>query len=119
MFGPDRCGGTNKVHFILQHKRGCSADFHMRRTTSNTNESARCQVFQVYTRVAQPCSQEPCDAEMGGETPDISAERAWWPAHPSLQPLSSEPPRLQKGEMRLGCAGGQLGGGPRGWGAIL
>jgi hypothetical protein len=20
MFGPDRCGGTNKVHFILQHQ---------------------------------------------------------------------------------------------------
>ena len=26
MFGPDRCGATNKVHFILQHKLG-SSDF--------------------------------------------------------------------------------------------
>ena len=24
MFGPDRCGATNKVHFILQHKLGSS-----------------------------------------------------------------------------------------------
>lgn len=53
MFGPDRCGSTNKVHFIFRHKNpktGAYVEHHLRSPPAPIND----KLTHVYTAVIYP-----------------------------------------------------------------
>ncbi|KAL4323264.1 hypothetical protein GQ457_11G029900 [Hibiscus cannabinus] len=53
MFGPDKCGGTNKVHFILKHKNPKSGDYvehHLKYPPSVPSD----KLTHVYTAILKP-----------------------------------------------------------------
>ncbi|CAE8625947.1 unnamed protein product [Polarella glacialis] len=53
MFGPDKCGGTNKVHFILQHKNPVSGKWeekHCKDPPSVPND----KLSHLYTLIIRP-----------------------------------------------------------------
>ncbi|KAG9150871.1 hypothetical protein Leryth_003008 [Lithospermum erythrorhizon] len=53
MFGPDRCGSTNKVHFILKHKNPKTGEFvehHLKNPPSVPYD----QLTHVYTAILKP-----------------------------------------------------------------
>ncbi|MCO5583687.1 hypothetical protein L7F22_037600 [Adiantum nelumboides] len=53
MFGPDKCGSTNKVHFIFQHKHpktGAFVEHHLKFPPSPIND----KLSHVYTAVLYP-----------------------------------------------------------------
>ncbi|CAH9148183.1 unnamed protein product [Cuscuta epithymum] len=53
MFGPDKCGGTNKVHFILKHKNPKTAEYvehHLKFPPSVPSD----KLTHVYTAIIKP-----------------------------------------------------------------
>eukprot|EP00271_Cylindrocystis_brebissonii_P013302 TRINITY_DN33038_c0_g1_i1.p1 TRINITY_DN33038_c0_g1~~TRINITY_DN33038_c0_g1_i1.p1 ORF type:complete len:587 (+),score=164.23 TRINITY_DN33038_c0_g1_i1:221-1981(+) len=53
MFGPDKCGATNKVHFIFRHKHPVTGEFiehHLKSPPFPTND----KLSHVYTAVVYP-----------------------------------------------------------------
>ncbi|KAF3620174.1 Calnexin -like protein [Capsicum annuum] len=53
MFGPDKCGGTNKIHFILKHKNPKSGEYiehHLKFPPSVPSD----KLTHVYTAVLKP-----------------------------------------------------------------
>ncbi|XP_058195707.1 calnexin homolog [Rhododendron vialii] len=55
MFGPDKCGATNKVHFILKHKNPKTGEYvehHLKYTPSVPSD----KLTHVYTAILEPNS---------------------------------------------------------------
>lgn len=53
MFGPDRCGATNKVHFIFRHKNPLTGEFeekHLKAPPAPKND----KLTNLYTLVVKP-----------------------------------------------------------------
>jgi len=53
MFGPDKCGSTNKVHFILRHKNPVSGEYvehHLKHPASVPSD----KLSHVYTAIIKP-----------------------------------------------------------------
>ncbi|KAK1422417.1 hypothetical protein QVD17_25520 [Tagetes erecta] len=53
MFGPDKCGATNKVHFIINHKNPKSGKYVEHHLTSPPNVPSN-QMSHVYTAILKP-----------------------------------------------------------------
>jgi Calreticulin family len=53
MFGPDKCGATDKVHFILQHRNPVSGMTTCYHTTNHTVDHVKC--FACYTLAQVVC----------------------------------------------------------------
>ncbi|XP_052184037.1 calnexin homolog [Diospyros lotus] len=56
MFGPDKCGATNKVHFILKHKNPKSGEYiehHLKHPSSVPSD----KLSHVYTAILKPNNQ--------------------------------------------------------------
>ncbi|XP_057459854.1 calnexin homolog [Actinidia eriantha] len=56
MFGPDKCGGTNKVHFILKHKNPKSGEYvehHLKYPPSVPSD----KLTHVYTAILKPSNE--------------------------------------------------------------
>ena len=51
MFGPDRCGGTNKVHFILRHKSPKTGEWEEKHLKSPPIPEVSDQLTHLYTAV--------------------------------------------------------------------
>eukprot|EP01052_Picozoa_sp_SAG31_P006825 SAG31_NODE_318_length_17799_cov_79.857571_14_plen_368_part_00 len=72
MFGPDKCGGTNKVHFILKHENPVTGEVEEKHATSPPAVSAGSQTH-LYTLVINPDNtyEYYIDNEKSGETGNL------------------------------------------------
>ncbi|CAG8575429.1 2656_t:CDS:10 [Paraglomus brasilianum] len=53
MFGPDRCGGTNKVHFIFRHKHPKTGEYEEKHLASSPSANVE-KTSSLYTLVVKP-----------------------------------------------------------------
>lgn len=53
MFGPDKCGGTDKVHFIFRHKNPISGEYEEKHLKSAPS-SKLSQLTNLYTLIVRP-----------------------------------------------------------------
>nr|CAG8527874.1 8302_t:CDS:10 [Entrophospora candida]CAG8560287.1 3293_t:CDS:10 [Entrophospora candida] len=53
MFGPDRCGGTNKVHFIFRHKNPLTGEYQEKHMTSAPSAKIT-KLSTLYTLIVKP-----------------------------------------------------------------
>jgi len=51
MFGPDRCGETNKVHFILRHKNPVSGEWEEKHLASPPQPDVTAKTTHLYTAI--------------------------------------------------------------------
>jgi calnexin len=52
MFGPDKCGGTDKVHFIFRHKNPISGEYEEKHLKSAPS-SKLSQLTNLYTLIVR------------------------------------------------------------------
>ncbi|EKX37274.1 hypothetical protein GUITHDRAFT_165512 [Guillardia theta CCMP2712] len=54
MFGPDRCGSTDKVHFILQHQNPVTKQWEEKHAKGTPASSAADKMTHLYTLIIRP-----------------------------------------------------------------
>ena len=93
MFGPDKCGATNKVHFIFQHKLGaqlnsllaCSSavNCNMMSSSSFPDGSSAGTIVHSYHK-----SKEPREWQVGREALANACKRPYGSPHAHVRPLA-------------------------------
>ncbi|CAG8434551.1 5352_t:CDS:10 [Diversispora eburnea] len=89
MFGPDRCGSTNKVHFIVRHKNPLTGDYEEKHLDSAPSAKIS-KISTLYTLIVNP--DNTFEIKINNETTKSDSKPTDWVDNPKIPDPAAKKP---------------------------